>query len=839
MKGRIFAAILMKDVQSLFPLVILTALLFAGDVFISRLELLPVWASFRLPVLLLAAALFILSVFQLDAPSSLVDDWLCRPVPRHQMLAAKLVLILAVIYAPRLVATFIADLVLGLPLAEAIQEALLLQDSYFLVVLPTLLLTALVTQTLVQGFGVLLAIFVCVFMIPTPLVRPPGPLSPGIGEALLYSGMEWLSLVPAQVIPLVLVAVGSWLVYWRRQILAARGLLAVTVAVTLLLVLLPMWLLPWKITYAIQTMMSTPPAADTQRIALRNARSCFPATRLGDLTTDAGFNAATEESGLKLWSEEELRDAGPNTISFLTAVEARGLPLDWRVKLNFVQADWVTGGALLHSMRPARYITDNVGGSLSHAWLLPESVVKQLQEVDVQLQLTYSLTLLKPREFRVRTDGRRRKLPGLGYCSAEVDAPGNRINVDCFSAFVHPAQISGELNEIPASRVYGPVNFAPSWTQWPYGRRVKLALGSPRLARHDTITVTAWEAAGTLEKSLSTQGILGASADACPLPSADAHRFSQAHWRDSALHIVQSISVDDGVQLEVLDFGGAGLPILLLPGLGATAHSFDELAPLLARKHRVIAMTRRGTGSSSKPDFGFDTRRLGQDVLRVMDTIGLQKVLLVGHSIAGDELTLLGGHHPDRFFGLVYIDAAYDRAQGRGMPSRFRELESMLPTEPPIPPQALVNHDAMTKLLEERGHVRLPEGELIAMFRVNNPFLAGTPSIDARTQQSISAAIQAPDYQALKVPALAIYAFEDPDKPFAPWYDSNDLQLRARLAELDRILATKKRRDIELFRRSVPKGRVLELQNATHYTFQSNPQEVLLAIEEFARDLEL
>ena len=116
------------------------------------------------------------------------------------------------------------------------------------------------------------------------------------------------------------------------------------------------------------------------------------------------------------------------------------------------------------------------------------------------------------------------------------------------------------------------------------------------------------------------------------------------------------------MQLEVLDFGGEGSPILLLPGLGATAHSFDELAPLLARKHRVVAMTRRGAGDSSKPDFGFDTPRLAQDVLQVMDAMKLDKVLLVGHSIAGDELTWLGGHHPERFSGLVYLDAAYDRS---------------------------------------------------------------------------------------------------------------------------------------------------------------------------------
>ena len=54
---------------------------------------------------------------------------------------------------------------------------MLLQDELTLFVLPILLFIAIVTRTLVQGFGVLFAIFICVFVIPTPFVRPPGPLS--------------------------------------------------------------------------------------------------------------------------------------------------------------------------------------------------------------------------------------------------------------------------------------------------------------------------------------------------------------------------------------------------------------------------------------------------------------------------------------------------------------------------------------------------------------------------------------------------------------------------------------------------------------------------------------
>jgi hypothetical protein len=183
----------------------------------------------------------------------------------------------------------------------------------------------------------------------------------------------------------------------------------------------------------------------------------------------------------------------------------------------------------------------------------------------------------------------------------------------------------------------------------------------------------------------------------------------------------------------------------------------------------------------------------------------------------------------------VYLDAAYDRSldsANRGSVS-WRELNRRLPPEPPIPPSALVNYDAMTKLLEERGHVRYPEGELIALLQVNKPWLAGTPDIDARTQQAISAAIQAPDYRALRIPALAIYAIRDPDKPLPPWYDASDPELAANLAELFRIRDAKQRRSIEQFRGHVVNGEVLEMQNATHHIYQSNQAEVLEAIEAF------
>jgi len=832
MSFRILAAIVRKDLLSLYPLALLTALLFAADVFILRWELVPMWPQFRPLLLAMVLALTTLAVFQLDAPVSVVDDWLCRPVPKAELVAAKLSFLFLVVYLPAALATWVADLCRGAPAAEALQDAVLLADRYLPLVVPILLLTGLVTRTLVQGIGTLIALFVCMFVLPTPFTRAPDPTSLAIGDfGLSGAGLDWLAMTPAKLVPLALTALAFWLVYWRRRILPARILLALTACLTVFCFVVPMWLLPWEAASAVQARLNPADSSEaTRQVYLRSTRTCFPAARLGEIGKDAAFNAAREASGTRMWSADELRDSGPDSIAFLTAIEARGIPPDWRLKSSYARAEYIVRGThTLFSLRPATY-----NSGLTHAWVLPDSGLQKLKGKDASLRLRYSFTLLKPRNFSLPADGRRHELPGLGYCSAEVNGTANRIDVECFSAFHQPAQLSAELNGISASRDHGPADFSPAWTQWPVSQRIQLAIESPQLANHDTITVTAWDVAGYLDRSLTLPGILGAELKTCGLPSANGS-FQTSRWHDAAPHEPASITVQEGVQLEVLDFGGQGSPILLLPGLGASAHSYDELAPLLARNHRVIAMTRRGTGYSSKPDFGYDTQRLSQDVLAVMDAMKLEKVLLVGHSIAGEELTWLGGHHPGRFEGLVYLDAAYDRSNPRSNPltTRLRELNSRVPPQPPIPPEALANYDAMKKWLGESGRLRPPEGELIATYQVDKPFLGGTPSIDARTQQAISAAIQPPDYRAIQVPALAIYAIADSDEPLSPWFDPSDAQLMATLAEINRLRDQAQRQNIELFRSTVARGEVLEMQDARHYILQSNTREVADAIEKF------
>src|SRR5262249_52762222 len=132
--------------------------------------------------------------------------------------------------------------------------------------------------------------------------------------------------------------------------------------------------------------------------------------------------------------------------------------------------------------------------------------------------------------------------------------------------------------------------------------------------------------------------------------------------RVSTVAVSHLIPTGQGVKLEVVDWGGRGQPRVFLAGLGGTAHVFDKFAPQFTDRFRVVGITRRGFGASSgaPPPSNLDT--LVADVAVALDSLGLRKVVLVGHSIAGEEMTRFAEVHGARCAGLVYLDAAYDRS---------------------------------------------------------------------------------------------------------------------------------------------------------------------------------
>jgi pimeloyl-ACP methyl ester carboxylesterase len=103
-----------------------------------------------------------------------------------------------------------------------------------------------------------------------------------------------------------------------------------------------------------------------------------------------------------------------------------------------------------------------------------------------------------------------------------------------------------------------------------------------------------------------------------------------------------------GVSVEVLDWGGRGAPLVFLAGLRNTAHVFDDFAPQFTDSFHVVGITRRGFGASSGSPPPRDLDTLVADITAVLDTLGVGSVILVGHSIAGEEMTRFAEIHGTR-----------------------------------------------------------------------------------------------------------------------------------------------------------------------------------------------
>src|SRR5206468_1896492 len=101
--------------------------------------------------------------------------------------------------------------------------------------------------------------------------------------------------------------------------------------------------------------------------------------------------------------------------------------------------------------------------------------------------------------------------------------------------------------------------------------------------------------------------------------------------------------------------------IVLLAGGGDTAHVYDQFALKLTPEYHVFGITRRGFGDSSKPRIGYASESLANDVLKVLDALKLERPVLIGHSVAGEEMSSIGARHSERIAALIYLDAAWDR----------------------------------------------------------------------------------------------------------------------------------------------------------------------------------
>lgn len=185
------------------------------------------------------------------------------------------------------------------------------------------------------------------------------------------------------------------------------------------------------------------------------------------------------------------------------------------------------------------------------------------------------------------------------------------------------------------------------------------------------------------------------------------------------------IAVAPDVRLSVQ--AGGSVAVVLIPGFGDGVAVWDSLMPRLT-PYRVIAIAPRGHGRlSSRPASGFDFDTLAADLVAVMDSLGIQRAHLVGHSFGGALVTAVAVRYPTRVLSVAYLDAAYDR-------QRQPQLG------PPVTPPPYL----------------APYAQLVATHPT--------------------------DYARLRAPVLAVYAEpRDPSllAPWRPWYVASRAHLLA------------------------------------------------------------
>ncbi len=104
---------------------------------------------------------------------------------------------------------------------------------------------------------------------------------------------------------------------------------------------------------------------------------------------------------------------------------------------------------------------------------------------------------------------------------------------------------------------------------------------------------------------------------------------------------------------------GRGEPVLLLHGWPQHWWAWRKLIPLLADEYRIIAPDLRGFGWSEAPSGGYSTEELVDDVVALLDALGLEEVLVVGHDIGGRLGFHLALRDPNRVRRLVTLNALH------------------------------------------------------------------------------------------------------------------------------------------------------------------------------------
>ena len=275
------------------------------------------------------------------------------------------------------------------------------------------------------------------------------------------------------------------------------------------------------------------------------------------------------------------------------------------------------------------------------------------------------------------------------------------------------------------------------------------------------------------------------------------------------------------LRLQFIDWGGRGQAVVLVPGGCDTAHVFGDVAPRLAGSFRVLSLTPRGCAGSDAPTEGYALDDQLRELAGFLDSQGIRRAVLAGHSSGGGKITRFARLYPDRVERLVYFDTVYSYiADG---------LEEG------------INAAITRKLSRATGDrfERFRATEQAWELGVWSPAMERNARLSFEHKRpdgwwaSFRADMEAGRYfeSAVHVPALMFFASGLDTQRLKQF----DAATQATLRPLVDQTEAKRREQVEAFRRNGPHVQIVEMTGTSHYCFAHKPDEIAEAVIAFLR----
>jgi 3-oxoadipate enol-lactonase len=105
------------------------------------------------------------------------------------------------------------------------------------------------------------------------------------------------------------------------------------------------------------------------------------------------------------------------------------------------------------------------------------------------------------------------------------------------------------------------------------------------------------------------------------------------------------------------DLAGAGVPVVLVHGLGSSARDWEQQVPSLASRYRVLTYDIRGHGRTSKPRGPYSVKQFAEDLAALLERLEHRPAHVVGISMGGMIAFQLAVDHPELVRSLTIVNS--------------------------------------------------------------------------------------------------------------------------------------------------------------------------------------